>query len=210
MAHSIKQTCNKRVRISGRWVAFAISILIVLSFAGLLALPVIRGHQLLTESRRLRVGYSDFSETSRIATAIGATKVNDDACLPGSCTWVSTIDNGIIPEFWRGKKTTLGVTFTVEGNRLVETSMNFGRGSLARDPKVDIVEQTPLLWKMKSPISINSGYDEDKRHTVTAFIRISPSAKEPERARYSELALTCLSKFRGCADVHQLLPNVPE
>jgi hypothetical protein len=171
----------------------------------MLYIPVFRGHKVVNGIHQLRVGSTNFAATRHIAESLGARQVGGDICTPRSCAWKVVIENDRIPAWWRGSTTTLSAVLTVEDDVLVQKSLDFGRGSLPRDPKVDVIEQVPTLWKMHSSISISPGYDEQKR-AVTAFVRLSPSASQTERERYSNLNLDCLWRFKGCTLVHQFLP----
>jgi len=210
MERSIEQISHKaRLRLVGVAMSVVCALLVV-GVSIILFAPIHQGHKLLAAIAHLRVGNSDFSETGRVAQSMGFQTEDDTPCTAQNCIWKIAKDNGYYPSFWRGQKTTLSIVLTVESNRLVQISVDFGRGQLARDPKVDVFEQVPELWKMRSTTEVSSGFDETTGRTVTAVVRVAPSASAADRERYLGLDLSCFSRYRGCSHVHEFLPSLSD
>jgi hypothetical protein len=210
MERSIKQISRKaHLRLVGAAMVVVCALLIV-GLSIMLFAPIRQGHKLLAAIAHLKVGSSDFSETGRVAHSMGFQTEDDTSCAAQNCSWKIVKDNGYYPGFWRGQETTLSIVLTVESNRLVQISVDFGRGQSARDPKVDVFEQVPALWRMRSTTEVNSGFDETTGKAVTAFVRLAPSASDADRERYLGFDLSCFSRYQGCSYVHEFLPSLPD
>ena len=210
MERSTEQISRKtRLRLACAAVV-VVCALFVVGVSIMIFAPIHQGHRMLAAIPRLKVGSSDFSVTEQIANSMGMHAENGTPCTAQNCTWKLAKDNGYYPSFWRGSKTTLSMVLTVESNRLVQISIDFGRGQSVRDPKVDFFEQIPALWRMRSTTEVSSGLDETTGRAVTAIVRVAPSASDADRERYLGFDLSCFSRYRGCSYAHEFLAALPD
>ena len=167
--------------------------------------PIYRSHRLVRKMGQLKVGVSDFSETERIARLLNMEENPEVPCSPQECLWRIDIDNGYLPNFWTGQKTTLTAGLRVESNRLVSTYLDFGE---VRDPYFTGImssESIPSLWKTHSPADVGYRTDLSGRYLV-AIINISPSASEEVKRKYLAFNLNCFWRYYGCKDAFDFLP----
>jgi hypothetical protein len=198
------QTYGKRTVWIGLLVALAAVVVAGVVLGLYLLRPVSRARELFFESARLRVGRAGLKDVERIATRFGTPLGRD--CTTADCFLAIMVDNGRLPDWWRGPGTTFGASFLIEGGALVREAFLIRTGVGPNAPFVRVTEGKHLR-ELPEPVSVGRGStSEDLAWRL--IIDLTPEAPLEVKERYLSANFWCLAKFHGCKDAGEMLPTV--
>lgn len=204
MEHIIPQTSRKPHRLWAAFIGLTAVLAASIIIGVLLFRPVTRAHELLAQSMTLQVGRSGFGDVQTVARRFGITPGND--CTLDDCQLVVTVDNSLLPNWWRRSGATFGASFLVEKGILVEREYALAIGVGPNRPFAEVREREH--WReTPEPVDVQtSSNDADPKWRAT--VHLTTAAPPEVRNRYLSFDLKCLSRFGGCKDAEQLLPTV--